>query len=96
MEHGVIMSNHDQIEARHLPTFVLEPNQRGQQLSSQNNDEQKNLAPTTELNLHALEQLTIQKALRQTDGNKTKAASILGISRRTLQRKLSEPTTGDH
>lgn len=90
MEHGVIMSNSPQIEARHLPAFIHEP-QPAAGFQPQNDDPfQKNLAPQAELNLHALERLTIERALRQTDGNKTKAAEVLGISRRTLQRKLSE------
>lgn len=90
LEHGVIMSNSDQIEARHLPTFLLEGSPAaGPQVVPEGASEKK-LAPSYELNLHALESETIQRALRQTEGNKTKAAGLLGISRRTLQRKLSE------
>lgn len=90
MEHGVIMSNADQIEARHLPAFIAQPQQLRPTSSGEQSRDEKNLAPTTELNLHTLEAEVIQRALQQTDGNKTKAASLLGISRRTLQRKLSE------
>lgn len=89
MEHGVIMSNSEKIEAAHLPSFMNEPT-KGLQPASGQNGTKKNLAPLAELNLHALERDAIQRALRQTDGNKTKAALMLGISRRTLQRKLSE------
>jgi DNA-binding NtrC family response regulator len=45
--------------------------------------------PTT-LNLKANEIKLIVKALEKTDGNKSKAAELLGISRRTLHRKLIE------
>lgn len=90
MEHGVIMSNSPTIEARHLPAFIHDPQPLGGAQARNGDPSQKSLAPAAELNLHALEQLTIERALRQTDGNKTKAAEILGISRRTLQRKLSE------
>ncbi|MFP4087037.1 MAG: sigma-54 interaction domain-containing protein [Desulfobacteraceae bacterium] len=49
----------------------------------------------TELNLREavqeLEKAHISKALRQTGGNRTKAAALLGISRRALFRKM--PTT---
>ena len=38
--------------------------------------------------LNALEQNAIQQALEQTDGNRTQAAGLLGISRRTLIRRL--------
>jgi len=46
-----------------------------------------------ELNLrdatHQLEHALISKALRQAGGNRTQAASLLGISRRALFRKMS-------
>lgn len=48
-----------------------------------------------ELNLREaaqqLEQSLISKALRQTGGNRTQAAALLGISRRALFRKMSPP-----
>jgi len=52
------------------------------------------MAPTpAKLNLREatqqLEQALISKALRQTDGNRTQAASLLGVSRRALFRKMS-------
>jgi DNA-binding NtrC family response regulator len=40
------------------------------------------------LSMEELERLAIQKALDQCDGNRTHAAGRLGISVRTLQRKL--------
>jgi DNA-binding NtrC family response regulator len=40
------------------------------------------------LSMERLEQVAIQQALRLCDGNRTKAASLLGISRDTLYRKL--------
>ena len=95
MEHGVIMSNDPQIEARHLPSFLHDPIQVSLPSAGNPDSAQKNLAPTAELNLHALELLTIRRALSETDGNKTKAADLLGISRRTLQRKLSEASSED-
>ncbi|MBI2836989.1 MAG: sigma-54-dependent Fis family transcriptional regulator [Acidobacteria bacterium] len=42
------------------------------------------------LTLERLEQVAIQQALRLSDGNRTKAASLLGISRDTLHRKLRQ------
>jgi DNA-binding NtrC family response regulator len=40
--------------------------------------------------LHVLEANTIRAALNVARGNRTHAADLLGISRRTLQRKLQE------
>jgi two-component system, NtrC family, response regulator HydG len=53
----------------------------------------QNIAPIpTQFNLHEsvheLEKSLISKALKQTNGNRTQAADLLGISRRTLFRKM--------
>jgi DNA-binding NtrC family response regulator len=87
IEHGVVMSNDPVIEARHLPQFL----------------HFQTIAPVTvpspakitldappEFNLHALETNTIRAALSLSKGNRTHAADLLGVSRRTLQRKLKE------
>jgi DNA-binding NtrC family response regulator len=42
------------------------------------------------LSMEQMERLTIQRALRASGGNRTKAASLLGISRDTLYRKLRQ------
>ena len=47
-----------------------------------------------EFNLHSTEQRLIRVALARTQQNRTEAARILGISRRTLQRKLKEGPSG--
>jgi len=46
--------------------------------------------PPANLNLKVAEKELMERALRQTGNNKTKAAQLLGISRRTLYRKLYE------
>ena len=85
IEHGVVMSNAKMIDLPHLPAFV------DQEIFAKESIEVKNtLAPVAELNLHVLERRAIREALAVTNGNRTKAAELLGISRRTLQRKLSE------
>ncbi|MCQ2396363.1 MAG: sigma-54 dependent transcriptional regulator [Lentisphaeria bacterium] len=46
-------------------------------------------SPTT-LDIRSTELATMKRALEQAKGNRTKAAEILGISRRTLQRRLQQ------
>ncbi len=97
IEHGVIMCNDDVIDIAHLPHFIL---QSRNQLSYS-----KEIHQTTDLttsqsrefsedlegfNLQELEIHTIKRALKHTNNNRTEAAHLLGISRRTLQRKLKE------
>lgn len=95
IEHGVVMSNDPEISPRHLPSFL------SQQLSgplSLNGSASEQITGKVEMqldsepkfNLHALEIRTIQQALQHTQNNRTDAAQLLGISRRTLQRKLKE------
>jgi DNA-binding NtrC family response regulator len=87
IEHGVVMSNEATIEARHLPQFLRFP----AAASSIYSPPTKNtLAASAEFNLHALETNTIRAALSLAGGNRTHAADLLGVSRRTLQRKLKD------
>ncbi|HAN83370.1 MAG TPA: transcriptional regulator [Verrucomicrobiales bacterium] len=85
IEHAVVMSNQSELDIQHLPDFVSGLGHHFESSSVKNT-----LAPEEEFNLHALEQRAVQGALRVTDGNRTKAAELLGISRRTLQRKLRD------
>jgi len=52
------------------------------------------LASDQPLSMEHLEQMAIQQALRLCQGNRTKAASLLGISRDTLHRKLRQAKPG--
>lgn len=91
IEHGVVMSNEETIEERHLPSFLDLAAQPGSpEPVNPSYGAEKDLAPGGEFNLHDIEMATIRRALRYTDENRTKAADLLGISRRTLQRKLKE------
>jgi transcriptional regulator with PAS, ATPase and Fis domain len=85
IEHAVVMSNQDTLDIFHLPEFL--DSSRSQTVS---HSEKNTLAPVEEFNLHAQEQRAIRGALAATKGNRTKAAILLGISRRTLQRKLRD------
>lgn len=86
IEHGVVMSNDPQIDTRHLPGFLLEPAPPAKTAASSKNP----LDDPAEMNLHVLETNAIRSALAASAGNRTHAAELLGLSRRTLQRKLKE------
>ncbi len=91
IEHGVVMCNEPQIQVMHLPDFLQQtpaPSRQGD--SDATLASQKALASGRELNLHVLERQAIHDALAKSAGNRTVAADLLGISRRTLQRKLKE------
>ena len=98
IEHGVVMSNDPTIDTRHLPYFLsssedqpplIAPSQT-QSYAEMGEKDENSLASEGEFNLHVLEMHTIRLALQHTDNNRTDAARLLGISRRTLQRKLKE------
>jgi len=91
IEHGVVMCNGTEIGVDHLPQFLhMAPHVELTKSLFATKESQKGLASMDDLNLNALEQRVIQQALTRVDGNRTEAAELLGISRRTLQRKLKE------
>jgi len=78
IEHGVVMSTSGQIALRDLPSSL-----RGSVLP--------NVPPAfSGLNLRDTETNLILKALESCGGNRSEAAEKLGISRRTLHRRLHE------
>jgi two-component system, NtrC family, response regulator AtoC len=78
IEHGVVMSSASKIALRDLPSSVR--NRRNDAL----------LASPGGLNLQETETALILRALDDCRGNRTDAAQMLGISRRTLHRRLKE------
>ncbi|MGA0845546.1 MAG: sigma-54-dependent transcriptional regulator [Luteolibacter sp.] len=97
IEHGVVMSNDPVIDVRHLPQFLLsearDPAHTPLASGAMHRSPESSIHENHSFNLHQLEQQTIQAALVAARGNRTQAAQLLGISRRTLLRKLkSEPT----
>ncbi|MEO6052619.1 MAG: sigma-54 dependent transcriptional regulator, partial [Chthoniobacterales bacterium] len=87
VEHGVVMATGSKIGVRDLPVFVRDRNNEvlltgrpGAPLS----------AETHALNLQQTELALIMRALEENNGNRTEAANRLGISRRTLHRRLKE------
>ncbi len=88
------MSNDPVIDLHHLPSSLLGegplPILQAAAPAATPTETKITLAAPRELNLHALETSAIRAALAEAGGNRTRAAEILGISRRTLQRKLKE------
>ncbi|MEI6278023.1 MAG: sigma-54 dependent transcriptional regulator [Verrucomicrobiae bacterium] len=78
VEHGVVMSNSPKITLRDLPASLRTPKASGI------------LPAPVGLNLHETETALILRALEDCRGNRTEAARKLGISRRTLHRRLTE------
>ncbi len=94
IEHGVVMSNGNSIDLTHLPATLRaeEPLQAESSSPEQTSSSVMHiqLVHPECLNLLSLEKEAIRQALRITEGNRTAAAKLLGISRRTLQRKIAE------
>ena len=85
IEHGVVMATGAKIGLRDLPMSL-------RQAKSGVGVGGKVIAPSTAgaLNIQETEHRLIQRALEATKGNRTEAARTLGISRRTLHRRLRE------
>ena len=78
------MSNGTKITLRHLPAAI-----RGDTPMPKDKHPMKD-PETQTFNEAQMESQLIASALSHTDENRTEAAKLLGISRRTLQRKLKE------
>lgn len=92
VEHGVVMSNSPKIGVRHLPMFLRDDSHSGFRPGTGTSAVSNVPAVVNEhdLNLATMEQKMIRLALERTGDNRTEAAQLLGISRRTMQRKLKE------
>jgi DNA-binding NtrC family response regulator len=74
IERAVILAGSDRIETSHLPFLT--------------SSEAPDPSARGELNLEQLERDSILRALRQSGGNKTEAARLLGITRRALYSRM--------
>jgi two-component system response regulator AtoC len=81
IDSGVTLATGPQITLRDLPATI-----RGETLDLSPRSESK----TDQMNLHDNEIRLIMRALEESHGNRTEAAKRLGISRRTLHRRLRE------
>ncbi len=84
IEHAVVLCRSERIALRDLPLSV-----RGID-SSGAHSEMKRLLVQGDLTVKEAEKQLIQRALKECDGSRTAAARKLGMSRRTLHRKLHD------
>lgn len=82
IERAVVLCRGERIGLRDLPDRIQ--GKTGLPVSAE-----AATASSTDLNLEKMEKAFIEQALRLTDGNVTEAAKLLGISRRTLHRKIN-------
>ncbi len=88
IEHGVVMATGPKITLRDLPMAVRHA--ATAKLPAGISATQAFAEKTSPLDLHETEKKLIAQALAATNGNVTAAAKKLGISRRTLHRKINE------
>jgi DNA-binding NtrC family response regulator len=81
MEHAVVLCRGEKISARDLPPSVRAG---GSALAA----EPARLLARNDLTVKEAEKQLIVRALKETDGNRTRAAKKIGMSRRTFHRKL--------
>ncbi|MCA1658526.1 MAG: sigma-54 dependent transcriptional regulator, partial [Verrucomicrobiaceae bacterium] len=89
IEHGVVMANGPKITLRELPMNVRQA-AGGASLPGGVSPLKAYGEKASPLDLHEMERRLILQALASTKGNITNAAKKLGISRRTLHRKINE------
>ena len=93
IEHGVVMATGKQITLRDLPMAVRQA--ATAKLPGGVSPTEAFGEKTSPLDLHETERRLIAQALAATNGNVTAAAKKLGISRRTLHRKINEMNLGE-
>lgn len=92
IEHGVVMASGSKITLRELPMNVRRA--AGATLPGGVTPSRAFSEKASPLDLHETERKLIMQALATTNGNITAAAKKLGISRRTLHRKINEMNAG--
>lgn len=83
IERAVILSRGDYIAPRDLPLAF-------QQMINETTQDEESLDMRSGRNIREVEKELIVKTLKETGGNRTKAAELLGFTRRTLQNKLKK------
>jgi DNA-binding NtrC family response regulator len=79
---------------KHLPSYLLNPGSLGISLrapkTSNATAPEHAAPPRSDLDINEAEHQLILTALQRSGNNRTVAAELLGMSRRTLQRKLKD------
>ena len=89
---GVVLANGPKITLRDLPLALRQWTAGGvQDRAAAPAPGMGGVSPVSALNIQATKDELMQRALQETGGNITEAARKLGISRRTLHRKLKIP-----
>ena len=86
IEHSVVLCRGTSIEPKDLPSSLREP----QSVSAENEPLFQNTLTGGQLSIRVAEKQLLIHALHESAGNRTEAAKKLGISRRTLHRKLHQ------
>jgi two-component system, NtrC family, response regulator AtoC len=89
MEHAVVLCRTDRISLRDLPA-TLRPGTAAATISPPRATGQNDLT------VKEAEKQLIMRALKEANGNRTQAADRIGMSRRTLHRKLHLYNLEDH
>ena len=90
VEHAVVMSSGNELQPTDLPEYLLSAPPAPAEQPAKRGSMDFELETLPSLNLECLERRAILLALQRTGGNRSAAAELLGINRRTLQRKLAE------
>ena len=90
VEHGIVMSSSNEVQPADLPEYLHGSVPLPLPPAAKRGSMDFELESAPSLNLQYIERQAILLALQRTDGNRTTAAELLGINRRTLQRKMAE------
>lgn len=83
MEHAVVFCRKDRITLRDLPPYIRQPKEM-----SVSTDAGQTASGSSNITVEDAEKQLIIRALAESKGNRTLAAEKIGMSRRTLHRKL--------
>ena len=90
VEHGIVMCSGSEVCVEDLPEYLQAGSPVHSPISPKQGSTDFELENTPSLNLQYVERQVILLALQRTEGNRSAAAELLGINRRTLQRKMAE------